>query len=100
MKDYKATFNPKSFNRLIEVADSVGAEVYIFEGSLLDNAVIYGAEKIKVNRVKPREYMIVREVYLNGWSSELELIMTNSLEKVKEYHDEWQAEQDEWLGDE
>lgn len=57
----KNLYSCRAVDKLIRDAVEIyGAAVYTLEGSLLDNYIITG-EKIKT--------YIVKEVYLNGWSS-------------------------------
>ncbi len=55
----------------------------VFEGSLTDSYVVdFGAsKKYKIGRRLCRRYLVAREIYLNAWSSGIELILTDS-EKV------------------
>ena len=55
----------------------------VFEGSLTDSYVVdFGvSKKYKIGRMLCRRYLVVREIYLSAWSSEIELILTDS-EKV------------------
>lgn len=57
----KNLYSYRAVDKLIRDAVEIyGAEVYTLEGSLLDNYIIAG-DKIKT--------YIIREVYLNEWSS-------------------------------
>ena len=55
-----------------------------FEGSLVDNYFYTDMKGFKWGRYKTREYMIILEHYLNCWSSDQILIMTDS---AKEYNE-------------
>jgi hypothetical protein len=74
---------------LIEVASIHDIECECFEGSLLDNYVFYGAKLINIGG-ESANYLIVREKYVNEWSSSLVLTMTNSYKDVEEFLSEQQ----------
>ncbi len=59
----------------------------VFEGSLTDSYVVdFGAsKKYKIGRMLCRRYLVAREIYLNAWSSGIELILTDS-EKIYNRH--------------
>lgn len=84
-KDYVTRIDSLSVDRLLELASELHLETETFEGNLLDNHVIYDTERIKFGRVKPRKYIMIKEFYLNEWSSEYEITMTNNENKIKEY---------------
>ncbi len=59
----------------------------VFEGSLTDSYVVdFGAsKKYKIGRRLCRRYLVAREIYLNAWSSGIELILTDSEKLYNSY---------------
>ena len=74
-------------------AEEKGCPIDYFEGCLLDNFVIYDAKCINVDNAEPREFIILREVYLNEWSSEIEVIMTDDEKKVEDFISQFEQEE-------
>ena len=68
-------------NRILELAENNGIDVVTFEGNLLDNHVIYNDKVLKIGGVKPKKYLIIRETYLNCWSSCYTLTQTDCIKK-------------------
>lgn len=62
------------------------------QGSLVDSYIIYNIDDhIKLGRYKPRKYMILRENFLNCWSSSVILTLTDDetiLHEMEEILDE------------
>lgn len=85
MRTYKTEGDLASVNKLLELAEKLNCPIDSFEGSLLDNYIIYNTEKIKIGNVKGRKYIILAERYLNSWSSTTDVIMTDSIYTVNEY---------------
>lgn len=54
-----------------------------FEGSLLDNYIFYHTETIRYGRCQPRKFILVKEIFVNEWSSEYQLTMTDSEKEVE-----------------
>jgi len=69
-KNYKAAIGQPLLNKLLEQCSMSGIEVELFEGSLLDQYIIHADKKITIKGIKPRQYILVYEQYLNCWSSE------------------------------
>lgn len=84
-KDYVTTIEMRTADAFIELASKLDLDYETYTGCLLDNYVIRGAEQIKFNRVKPRKYILIKEKYLNEWSSTLELTMTDNEEIINEF---------------
>lgn len=86
MKDYIINnFEWKDVMKLLDLATDLGLAVDCFEGSLLDNYIIYSDKKIKINKARPRKYILIREYYINAWSSGIQLIMTDDDNKANEF---------------
>lgn len=84
-KNYKTKISWDSAKSLVSFADSRGCPISCYGGSLLDNYVIYNARCIKINKAKPRTYIILQEVYVNAWSSAIELILTDDENQVNKF---------------
>lgn len=95
MRDYKTRIGLDTMEKIIDVACKTDCEIDEYQGCLLDNYIISYAYRIKVGNVTPRKYMIVRECYLNEWSSCLELILTDNEELVEMYRETWEREMEE-----
>lgn len=91
--DYVANVNNEFVEKLLNVASDLDLEVDCYEGGLNDSYIVYGTERISMGRVKPRKFIIVREVYLNCWSSGLEMIMTNNEKTVEHYRELWEEDE-------
>lgn len=87
MKDYVTQGDMNSINKLLELAEKLNCYIECFEGSLIDNYIIYDAQKIKIGRAKSRKYIILVEKYLNSWSSTTEVIMTDNDKTVRKYEE-------------
>lgn len=85
MKDHRAVIINKDVTRLIKIASDLGLDYTCFEGTLTDSYIIYETDRIKFGRCKPRKYIILREVYINEYSSGMEMILSDSLRTVKKY---------------
>lgn len=79
----------KSVEKIRDLAIAEGAVVNRYEGALLDNFVIDGARCIRVNNIVPRKYIIIREEYLNEWSSTYSLVFTDSDGVCDEFKKGW-----------
>ena len=91
MRDHVKDINTGTLNNLVKFAEEVGVAYDCYEGVLQDNYIFYKTEGVGIGRVKPREYIIVREKYLNPWSSGLELIMTDDIATVERYEKMFQS---------
>ena len=72
-------------NKLIEISDNNNIHVDFFEGSLVDNYVFYDTEIIKIKGIRRAKHIIIKEKYLNTWSSENVLMVTDDIKKVKQF---------------
>lgn len=88
----RITVGLKEFNNIIEKAENKGMTYEIYEGSLLDNAIVYFAKGMELEGVGDHEYIIIREVYLNSWSSELEVFGTDDIIEVGKYEDDFERD--------
>lgn len=84
----KAMFaiNNETLNTMVTLAEVNGIPYEIFEGCLQDNVILYDAEDIHIDGVSAA-YIIVKEKYVNEWSSELVAILTDSFEEVQDFEE-------------
>lgn len=94
-KDYVTTISMETADAFINLASKLDLSYETCEGSLLDNHVIRGAEQIKYGRVKPRKFILIKEKYLNEWSSTLELTMTDNEEIINEFEVLYEQDEEE-----
>ena len=59
-RDYRGEITMGQADRIIDYATSKGYVVDVFEGCLLDNAIIYDAEALLINRRRPRKFLIIK----------------------------------------
>lgn len=84
-KDYITNIEMVVVDKFIKLVIDLGLDYEIYEGCLLDNYVIRGTEQIRLGRVKPRKFIMIKEKHLNEWSSTLELTMTDNEEIIYEF---------------
>lgn len=82
--DITMNINRHELNNLLEVATKQELFYHVFEGSLIDNYIIYDTDNITIEGVTAK-YIMIKESFLNEWSSEHVLILTNDIEKVEEF---------------
>ena len=92
-KNYTTTISYEAAQRFIKLASELDLDYETYEGCLLDNHVIRNAEQIKFGRVKPRKYILIKEKYVNEWSSALELTMTDDEEIINEFEALYEEEE-------
>ncbi|PAV30208.1 hypothetical protein CIL05_07005 [Virgibacillus profundi] len=83
----KFTVTNEFINQMIEIANNQGIDYNMFEGSLTDNFIFYDTERIKITEVGQSKYLIIKENFVNTWTSELELIATNEISTVEKYEE-------------
>lgn len=89
MKDYRTEISSGCANNVVNYFIENGFNVECREGALLDNYCIeVGENKLKIGKVKVRNYLIIVEKYLNEWSSSLEMILTDNKETYDRYYKE------------
>ena len=70
---------------LKSIAYCNGIDFDVFEGTLNDSIVLYNAKKIKITGIRRAKYIIVKNTYLNCYSSELRLFVTDDFRKVEKF---------------
>lgn len=63
-----------------------GDDTEIFEGSLLDNYVVYANDDLSYDG-ESRKYFLIAERFVNTWTSRYELTMTDDETKLDEFVD-------------
>lgn len=81
----------KQLDELIEIANKNGVEYDLYEGTLVDSCIFYNAESVFVEG-ESAKYIIVKERFLNEWSSDLVLTLTNSDEEAEEFRNIFETE--------
>lgn len=89
MKDYRAYVSngEKLANQII----ALGYDCDRVEGALVDNYFFETDKGITIGQSKPRKYIMLLDHFLNTWSSDHELIETDSdkeFEKTREKYQE------------
>ena len=84
MKDLTYSINLNQQAKLLELATQQDYEIYTIENTLLDDILIFN-EDIKIGNSKPRKYIIIKTEYLNEYSSELVMTLTNDDTKANEF---------------
>lgn len=73
----------KIVDELIEKSN--GEFIEQFEGNLLDNYIIDNINKLVFNTSKARKYIIIKEKFLNEWSSCYDVVFTDNEKEVDEF---------------
>lgn len=84
MKDLTYSINLNQQAKILELANQQDYEIFTIENTLLDDILIFN-EKIRFGNSKPRKYIIIETQYLNEYSSELVMTLTNDDMKVNEF---------------
>ena len=94
-RNYIGAIDSETVDSLLRLACDIELEVVVYSGCLLDNYVIYDTDCVNIGNIKPRKNIIIKEVYLNEWSSCYEMTMTNDDDLVSNYVSEMEAELEE-----
>ncbi|MDK1672873.1 hypothetical protein QOK74_08305 [Staphylococcus saprophyticus] len=63
--------------KLIHVIENHDLEIEIFDGVLANNYILHNYGNITIEKQSPK-FIIIKEIFINTWSSGLEMILTNS----------------------
>lgn len=88
-KDIIKYGNQEDINKILELADELELYNFMTEGTLLDNYYIENLDKIKIEKAT-RKYLYIKENYLNEWSSNYKIILTDknyNFETDEEFED-------------
>lgn len=80
----------KFINKLIIVAEQNKIIYDSFEGTLNDNYIFYDTEILRITGVERAKYIIIKEVYLNEWSSDLQLFVTDDIKEVDKFREQFE----------
>lgn len=95
MKDVTMIIESETVDKFFEIFSDSWDDT--FTGCLLDNHFFdIGKNNYKIGRKKIRSYVVIREKYLNEWSSCYELYMTDSEKKYRELFDMYYKEREEY----
>lgn len=94
MKDLVYSINLNQQAKILELAYQQDYDVYTIENTLLDDILIFNKD-IRIGNSKPRKYIIIKTEYLNEYSSELVMTLTNDDKKVDEFIKEYDKAQRE-----
>lgn len=77
----------KDIDKIIELCNQLEIHFDVVESALNYEYIFYSNNAIKIGRVF-RKYMIVRDIYVNEWSSKLCLIMTDDEKEYQKHYNE------------
>lgn len=81
MKDVRMGITMGTCNNIVNALQERNYDIECVPGGLLDNYFCeIGENNLKLSRWKLRKYLIVLERFVNEWSSDLELILTDNAE--------------------
>lgn len=84
MRDLTYSINLNQQAKILELATQQDYEIHTIENTLLDDILIFN-EKIRFGNSKARKYIIIETQYLNEYSSELVMTLTNDDTKANEF---------------
>ncbi|MFR4519355.1 MAG: hypothetical protein ACLT40_05270 [Fusobacterium sp.] len=70
--------NQEDINKILELSDELELYTFVMEGVLVDNYYIENFDKIKIEKAT-RKYIYIKENYLNEWSSNYKIILTDKI---------------------
>lgn len=82
MRDYTYQTDLDNLERLIKFATDKNFDIFTAEGTLNDFHIIYANQKIKVNNIFPRKYIICYYEFDTHWSNKLYVKLTDKFETV------------------
>ena len=94
-ENHETTINTNIVKEMLEL--SGGVDVDVFEGALQDRYIFWNTNNIEFEGFDNREYIIVKDIYVNEWSSKLVAILTDDIDLVEEYYESWKSEEDEYF---
>lgn len=81
MKDVRMKITMETCDNIVKALQEREYDVECVPGGTLDNYFCeVGESNLKLSRWKFRKYLIVLERFINEWTSELELILTDNAE--------------------
>ena len=88
-KDIIKYVNQEDINKILELANELELYIFMVDGALLNNYYIEIFDKIKIEKAT-RKYIYIKENYLNEWSSNYKIILTDknyNFETDKEFEE-------------
>ena len=87
MKNYVKEISMETANKIITMATELNILFDGFDGTLLDNYIVYNDSdtQIKFGRSRPRKYIIIEEFYKNCWTSGLRMTCTDDDKLADEF---------------
>lgn len=82
-------------DKLVQAAIENEIDFECYEGSLIDNYIFYSNKIIRIKGNRATKYIIVKEKYLNEWSSVHEITLTDSDKKANEFIKQWESSESE-----
>jgi len=70
---------------IINTCTNKSIDMNVFEGTLLDNYLIYANYKVQLNKTVPRKYIIIESVYINSNQSMYNFVQTDNQQLVDEF---------------
>lgn len=93
MRDYVVQIGQSQVDAIVTYFCDNEYSIECKEGTLIDNYFVpVGANALKLGRVKLRKYLFILEKYINEWSSEYVLILTDSEKNYNKYINLFAAE--------
>ena len=81
MKDVRMRITMETCDNIVNALQERNYDVERVKGGKLDHYFCeVGESNLKLSRLKLRKYLIVLERFVNEWTSELELILTDNTE--------------------
>ena len=71
--------------KIVDTCNQKGIEIDVFEGTLLDNYLIYANYKIQLNKLVPRKYIIIEAMFINSNQSMHTFVQTDNQQLVDEF---------------
>ena len=98
MKNYVKEISMETASKIIEMANELDLNYDGFDGTLLDNYIVYNDSdiQIKFGKSKPRKYIIIEEFYKNCWTSGLRMTCTDNdrlADEFLERHETFEEEE-------
>lgn len=84
MRNYSKILSSNDVKNVIDALSGYKVYPKIIPGGLVDNLFFEDMEAFYFKSAKPRKYWMITEEYLNEWSSQYRLIMTDDAEKYHE----------------
>lgn len=86
MKDYTfENVNLEDVDYILNFAADAGLHFDTYEGVLNDVHIIEAERKIKLGRVKPREYIVCYYEFASMWGNTLHILMTDNADTMRSF---------------